>query len=180
MRSSSDRPVSLVLLRDRDDEAEVRVHHQVLRRLVAALDALRERDLSSGREQLVATGLVEEELQRVRRRAHEVAVDVRRGRRVLPAAVVRHLETALLDLLVERCELLVVEIELLREPLELGHADATFVLTVRDQRSYCILNHLDRSIPDLIDTLTLRAGLLGGEPGYTLRPCQVSGGGSSS
>src|SRR5205814_7627327 len=37
--------VALVLLRDRHDEAEVRVDHQVLRLLVAALDLLRELDL---------------------------------------------------------------------------------------------------------------------------------------
>src|SRR4051794_39494419 len=63
-------PVSLVLLGDRDDEAQVRVHHQVLRRLVAALDALRERDLLICSKQLVSASLVEEELQRVCRRGH--------------------------------------------------------------------------------------------------------------
>ena len=54
-----------VALRDRDDEAQVRVDHVLLRRDVAALDSLRERNLLGRREQLVAAHLREEELQRV-------------------------------------------------------------------------------------------------------------------
>src|SRR6266568_6353477 len=45
-------PLVAVALRDRDDETEVRLHHLLLRTVVAALDPLRELDLLSGRQQL--------------------------------------------------------------------------------------------------------------------------------
>ena len=76
IRSSSEQAVTLVLLRDRDDEAEVRVDHPVLRPLVAALDLLRELDLLGGGQQRVAPGLVEEELERVGRHRGDLAVHV--------------------------------------------------------------------------------------------------------
>src|SRR3954454_123687 len=59
--------MTLVALRDRDDEAEIRVDHALLRGSVAALDALCEVHLVGGRQQLVAAGGVHEELQRVER-----------------------------------------------------------------------------------------------------------------
>src|SRR4051812_24843988 len=52
-----------VVLRDRDDEAQVRLDHVLLRVRVAALDALRELDLLRGGQQRVAPGLAQEELQ---------------------------------------------------------------------------------------------------------------------
>ena len=61
--------VTLVALRDRDDEAEVRVDHPLLRGSVALLDALREVHLVGGGQQLVPAGRVHEELQRVERAA---------------------------------------------------------------------------------------------------------------
>ena len=57
--------MTAVLLRDRDDEAEVGVDHPLLRRLVAALDPLGERDLVGRGEQLVLAHVLQEELQRV-------------------------------------------------------------------------------------------------------------------
>ena len=57
-----------VVLRDRDDEAEVGLDHPLLRLHVPALDALRELHLLRGCEQLVPPGLAEEELECVRRR----------------------------------------------------------------------------------------------------------------
>ena len=59
--------VALVALRDRDDQAKVGVDHLLLRCEVAPLDALRERNLVGGREQLVPARCVHEELQRVER-----------------------------------------------------------------------------------------------------------------
>ena len=59
--------VALVALGDRDHEAEVRVDHPLLRRRVAALDALRQRDLVRRGEQRVAAGAVHEQGQRVGR-----------------------------------------------------------------------------------------------------------------
>ena len=69
--------VSLVPLRDRHDEPQVRVDQRSFARLVAALDPLRELDLLLGREQRVAARLVQEELQRVGRRGCDLLVRVR-------------------------------------------------------------------------------------------------------
>src|SRR5206468_4088374 len=54
-----------VALRDRDDETQVRLDHVALRRVVAALDPLREDDLLRRGEQPVAADVGKEELQRV-------------------------------------------------------------------------------------------------------------------
>ena len=56
-----------VALRDRDDEAEVRLDHRLLRRVLAALDALRELDLLRRGEQRHLADVLEEELERVGR-----------------------------------------------------------------------------------------------------------------
>ena len=56
-----------VALRDRDDEAEVRLDHRLLRRVVAALDPLGELDLLGGGEERHLADVLEEELQRVGR-----------------------------------------------------------------------------------------------------------------
>ena len=56
-----------VALRDRDDEAEVRLDHLLLRAVVAALDALRELDLLRRGEQVDPADVLQEELQRVGR-----------------------------------------------------------------------------------------------------------------
>ena len=61
-------PLVAVVLGDRDDESQVGLDHPLLRLEVAALDALRELDLLRGGQQLVPTGLAQEELERVRRR----------------------------------------------------------------------------------------------------------------
>ena len=60
-------PLVAVALRDRDDEAEVRLDHLLLRAVVAALDPLRELDLLGGGQQLDLADVLEEELQRVGR-----------------------------------------------------------------------------------------------------------------
>src|ERR687884_2275532 len=54
-----------VLLRDRDDEAQVRLDHLLLRAMVAPLDPLRELDLLRGCQQVDLADVLEEELQRV-------------------------------------------------------------------------------------------------------------------
>ena len=60
-------PLVAVALRDRDDEAEVRLDHLLLRAVVAALDPLRELDLLGGGEQVDLADVLQEELQRVGR-----------------------------------------------------------------------------------------------------------------
>ena len=58
-------PLVAVPLRDRDDEAQVRLDHLLLRAVVAALDPLRQLDLLRGRQQVDLADVLEEELQRV-------------------------------------------------------------------------------------------------------------------
>ena len=95
--------LALVLLRDRDDQAQVRVDHALLGLEVAALDRLRQLDLLVGAQQRVAPDLVEEQLERV-------AVIVASSPFVVPrrldpprAAVVGHLDAARLDPLGQSC-----------------------------------------------------------------------------
>ena len=130
--------MALVLLGDRDDEAEVRVHHPVLRGLVSALDPLGQRDLLLRREQRVAPGLVEEELEGVGRVDREVAVHVRALAGLRVAAVVRELDAALVELGVERLEGLVLELELLRQLVERREVDAAVLLPLLDERRQLI------------------------------------------
>ena len=56
-----------VVLRDRDDEAEVRLDHRLLRRVVASLDALGELDLLRGRQERHLADVLQKQLQRVGR-----------------------------------------------------------------------------------------------------------------
>ena len=89
--------MALVALGDRDDEAQVRVDHQVLGFLVAALDPLGELDLLLGGEQLVAAGLVQEQLERVRGLVGEVVV-VEGASSSTTSAVVAELDPPLVEL----------------------------------------------------------------------------------
>jgi hypothetical protein len=132
--------VALVLLRDRDDEAEIRVDHQVLRLAVATLDPLGELDLLLGRQQLVAADLVEEELQRVRRRDRQVAVHVSRVDD-LPAAVVAELDSPLLDVLVQPLHLFLVQLRLLDRARDLRELEASLALSQFDQRFDLLVRH---------------------------------------
>ena len=123
--------------------------------LVAALDPLGELDLLLGGQQRVAAGLVQEELERVGGRGREVAVD--EGRVVLAdvAAVVAELDPALLELLVDARELVVVEVELLDELAELRQVDAALLLGPVDQRCQSVHTALQRSdCPIILSPLT--------------------------
>src|SRR5207248_3722290 len=71
-----------VVLRDRDDEAEIRLDHPLLRLLVAALDPLGELDLLRSRQQRMPPGLAQEQLERVRRRLVRELRQLRRRRRL--------------------------------------------------------------------------------------------------
>ena len=109
-----------VVLRDRDDEAEVRLDHPLLRVHVAALDALRELDLLRGRQELVAAGLAQEELERVGRR-----LDGRRegGDGLGVGRLLDDLDRALVELPQERVLLELGELVRLRDLGEVGRAD---------------------------------------------------------
>jgi hypothetical protein len=127
-------PLVAVVLRDRDDEAEVRLDHPLLRAQVAALDLLRELDLLGGREQWVPAGLAQEELQRVGRR---LPGDRDRRRRLgcrlrLPLAVladvVDDLDLARLELAEDGVDLERVEVERLEHLVQIGLQDRAALL----------------------------------------------------
>ena len=127
--------MALVLLRDRDDEPQVRVDHPVLGRLVAQLDELRELDLLRGREQGIPSGLVEEELERVARHRGDLRVLVPRLVDVRETAVVGELDPLLLERRVEPGDLVVVDLELLEKGGERGQIDAAQLFAVLHQDS---------------------------------------------
>src|SRR4051812_44934078 len=115
-----------VVLGDRDDQAQVRLDHLLLRVEVAALDALGEVDLLLGGEQADLADVLEEQLEAVRR---HVRTEVQLGLGLAPAALVGRaldllrggldgrvgldeLDLALLEELVQLLDVGLVEIEL--------------------------------------------------------------------
>jgi hypothetical protein len=132
--------VALILLRDRDDEAEVGVDHQILGVLVAALDALCELDLLGSREQLVTPGLVQEQLQRVGGHDREVAVHVGPFDGIRARAVVGQGDVPLLELLEESCGLLFVEVGLDKELAHRREVQAPELLALFEQ---CLKSFVD-------------------------------------
>src|SRR5919202_1663486 len=123
----------LVLAGDRDDEPEVRVDHPLLGREVAALHALGELDLLGRREQGIAAGLVEEELQRVGRVDGEVGMRDGGRRGVDPPAVVADLDALLLQPRAQGVDVLVVELELLDGRAQLRLVDAAVLVAGMDE-----------------------------------------------
>jgi hypothetical protein len=101
-------PLVAVALGDRDDEAQVRLDHLLLRGVVAALDALRELDLLRGGQQVDLADVLQEQLQRVGRDLARL-----RLRRLDLLDLDRDdLDLQLLELLVELVHLARVEVEL--------------------------------------------------------------------
>src|SRR2546421_27231 len=96
------KPLVAVVLRDRDDEAQVRLDHRLLRVHVAALDALGELDLLRGVQQRMASSLAQEELQRVGRRLLRDGRRRRGWRGRCLFRLVDHLDPALVELAVDR------------------------------------------------------------------------------
>jgi hypothetical protein len=125
--------VALVLLRDRHDQAEVRVDHQLLRLAIAALDALRELDLLGRRQQPVTPRLVQEELQRIRGCRGKLTVDVGLLCGFGTCTVVRQCDVALFELLVEALHLLFVELGLLEELADRRQIQAAVFLALLEQ-----------------------------------------------
>ena len=133
--------MSLVALRDRHHEPEVRVDHRVLGLLISALDALRELDLLRGGEERITTRLVEEELERIGRRMREVAVDIGGALLLRPAAIVREHDVPLVELGVESLELVVLELDVLQGRTELGEVEATCFFPGFEQGSERLATH---------------------------------------
>ena len=123
---------SLVALRDRNDEAEVAVDHPLLRRGVAALDPLRQRDLLGRGQQREAAGPVHEQGQRVDR-AGQLGVGGRDRDGLLELGL-DDLDLAGLELGPEGRELFLVEVVLERDRLESGLVDRPALLGLREKR----------------------------------------------
>jgi hypothetical protein len=126
--------VALVALGDRNDQAQVRVDHLLLRRGVATLDPLRERNLLGGVQERVLADLVQEELQAVRDHTGRAQVELAGG---LPGV------DGLLDLDVGRGKCgpylvdgVVVELVLELEGLELGSCDHTAVAGLMEEAGH--------------------------------------------
>src|SRR5436190_2288825 len=96
-----------VLLGDRDDEAQVRLDHLLLRAMLPALDALRELDLLGGGEKVDLADVLQEELQRVGRDLTRL-----RLRRLLVVPVLHHFDVQLLERVVKVVDLRGVELKL--------------------------------------------------------------------
>ena len=134
--------VAAVLLRDRDDEAQVRVDHALLRRLVAALDALRERDLLGRRQQLVLAHVLEEELERVGQHLGGVGGPgglLRSGDRVGLVGIIGGIDgdCAIGQRRAHLVEGGLVEVELERKRLELRGLDTAALLRVGEECVNC-------------------------------------------
>ena len=139
-------PLVAVVLRDRDDEPEVRLDHLLLRVQVAALDPLCETNLLLGRKQAHLADVLQEQLKGVGR---HVRLEVKRGLGLAPAALVgcsldvgrrerrvEFLDELDLSPLQESVQLLdvgLVEVELGRGGRDLGVREHADVLPACDQ-----------------------------------------------
>ena len=139
-----------VVLRDRDDEAEVRLDHPLLREHVAALDLLRELDLLRGGQERVLAGLAEEELERVGRRLD----GRRRGRRgrcgLLFLGLDEQLDAAPVELLVDGLDLQRVELERFEQLVQFDLAKLSVSFCSLEQRRKFLVDEdrldLDRQV----------------------------------
>src|SRR5437868_502703 len=85
-------PPVLITAGYRDDQPEIGVDHPVPRRLVAALDALREVDLLGSAQKRKPAELVEKDADGIDGRQRELAVGVMRGGRAFRTTVVAHVD----------------------------------------------------------------------------------------
>src|SRR5262245_29886993 len=143
-----------ITLCDRDDEPQVRLDHLPLRDRVAALDALRQRDLLGCSQQLVLADIREEELQAVGRPGDLGRLEIEGGRgRLGLLAGARHadLEPDRLELAGQGLDLFVGEIVLEREHLELGreHVPALLGALEEDASLLALKQFLQRILAQL-------------------------------
>src|SRR5215210_568919 len=127
--------VALIALRERHHQAEVRVHHALLRLEVSALDPLGELDLPVGREKRMSADVAQEELERVAGHVRQLVDRVRRARLGGAPAVVGYLDAAGLEAVGERLRL--VRGQVLRQLGELGQFDASLLLAALDDGVQC-------------------------------------------
>ncbi len=132
-----------VVLGDRDDQAEVRLDHPLLRLRVAGLDLLRQLDLLGSGQERMPAGLAQEELERVGGRLPG-DLERRRLRRRAPAARVV-LAEVVDDVDLARLELAMDGVDLERvEPERLEH-----VVQLRLQQRAAFLRRVDE-LPQIL------------------------------
>ena len=124
-----------VVLRDRDDQTEIRLDHLGLRRGVPALDPLRERHFLRCVQQPVSAGLTEEELERVGRRLDRS----RRDGRPLDGWSLDDLDAALVELPHEGLVLEPAELVRLDDLRDVGRADRARLLGHLEERPEVVL-----------------------------------------
>ena len=134
--------VTAVLLRDRDDEPQVRVDHPLLGGLVTTLDTLRECDLLGGSQQLVLADVLEEELQRVGQNLGGIGGPgglFRRGNRVGLVSVVGGIDgdRPVGQRRAHLVECGLAEVELERKRLELRGLNAAALLRIGEKYFNC-------------------------------------------
>jgi hypothetical protein len=126
-------PVTLIALRDRDDEPQVRVDHALLRRAITALDELGKLDLLSRGQERAAPDLVQEDLKAVGRARCELAVRIVGIAGAVTDAVVCDLDASPLELFVELLDDIVLEPESGRQGLDLGQRKTAVPFSLLDE-----------------------------------------------
>ena len=120
----------LVLLGDRNDEAKVRVDHELLRPRVAALDPLRELDLLRGGEERHLADVLQEELERVGR---DLGRRFGLGLAVVDRVSVDDRDLRLFQCCVEVVQLSRVEVELVESERELVGVELAGAIAALEQ-----------------------------------------------
>ena len=113
-----------VVLRDRDDEAQVALDHPPLRLHVAALDPLGELDLVGGGQERMAPDLPQEQLERVGGRLQDFGGPG--GRRRLARRLLDHLDeldVALLELAVDELDVGGLQLEGVEHLRDIGRLE---------------------------------------------------------
>ena len=131
--------VALVALGQRDHQPQVGVDHALLRLEVAALDPLGELDLLLRRQERVPADVAQEELERVAGHDRQLVDGVARAGLGRAAAVVRHLDAALLQPVRERQRFLLGQV--VRELGQLGEIDTAVLLAAVDKGLECAGAH---------------------------------------
>src|SRR5215207_5399992 len=164
-----------VVLRDRHDEAQVRLDHPLLRLHVAALDPLRELDLLGGGQERVAAGLAQEELKRVGRRLVDGRLRRRPRRLFWLWGLLDDVDAALLELALERLALHLVQLQRLENLCQLGVPDRARLLGNLEQIAQVLAAEGGReSIPNpapLLEYERTRTGVMSSWDRSSCRAC---------
>ena len=141
IRSSSVRPCPWYFFAIETTSRRFELTSRSFALLVAALDPLRDLDLLGGGQQRIAAGLVQEELQRVRRRRRDMRVRVDDVLLDRARAVVGQLDAVRVETLEQALDVVLFELELLHDLVQLRHVDAAVLFAVLDQECNGIGGH---------------------------------------